>query len=73
MESFIDGWGKTVIEVRNGLTAMLLVLVGLKDNCGESGSGTNGLRGAEEAMTSVKTFFKELADVGLAASKGTGG
>ena len=68
----VDAWCEGVVEVRNGLTAVLLVLVGLEDNGGEGSGSTNGIWRAEEAVTGVKTMLKHLKDVGLAASQSTG-
>ena len=71
-EGFIYGRSQAVVKVRNRLAAMLFVLVSLEDNGGESGSGANGLRSAEETMASIKTAFKELENISLAASERTG-
>ena len=51
---------------------MLFVLVGLEDDGSKSGSSTDRLWGAEETVTSIKAFFEEFADVGLAAGERAG-
>ena len=55
------------------MTAVLFVLVGLKEDSSESGIRTDGIWSAEMAMTGVETaVFKENEWIGLAASKGAG-
>ena len=71
-ESLVDRWRKAVVEIRNRLTTVLLVLVGLEDNGSESGGSTNGLRSAEEAVASIKTFVEHLEYISLAASECAG-
>ena len=68
-ESFIDARSHSVIEIRNRLATMLLVLIGLEDNGGKRSGCTNGLWGAEIAVTSIEAALEEFERVGLAAGK----
>ena len=73
-ETFVDARSHGIIEVRDRLAAMLLVLVGLEDDGSEGAVASDRIRGAEVAMTGIETaVFKEAERIGLAAGQGTGG
>ena len=59
-EGLVDAWCESVVEVWNGLTTVLLVLVGLEDNGSEGSGSTDGIWRAEEAVASIKAVFEKL-------------
>lgn len=73
-ETLVDARSHSIVEVRDRLAAVLLVLVGLEDDGSESAVASDRIRGAEVAMTGVETaVFKEAERIGLAAGQGAGG
>ena len=59
-EGLVDTWSHSIVEVWNGLTTVLLVLVCLEQDSGKCSIGANRLRGAEETVASIEAFFKEF-------------
>ena len=67
-EGFANAFGQAVVKVRNALTAMLIVLVGLNGNTGKSGIAGNIVRLAQLAVAGGKTALEQALDIDLAAS-----
>ena len=59
LKSFVDTGSHSVVEIWNSLAAVLLILIGLKDDGSECSIGANGVRRAKMAMTSIKTAISE--------------
>ena len=58
-----------VIEIRNALSAVLVILIGLNGNAGQCGIAADVIWLTQEAMSGGKTVFKQPEQVNL----GTGG
>ena len=66
---FHDAWGHGIVEIRNGLSAVHVVLVRLDGDASQRGIGADGIGLANEAMSCGKAFFEELQAVDLAAGQ----
>ena len=62
----------SVIKVRNALAAVLVVLVGLNGNAGQSRIACDILRFAKMAVAGIETVFKKFKNIYLAAGGGKG-
>ena len=67
---FHDAVSHAVVEIRDALSAVLVVLVGLDRDAGQSGIALDVIRLSEMTVTRRKAALEELLDVDLAASRG---
>ena len=65
--SFLHAASHCIIKVRDALSAVLVVLVGLNRNTSQSGIAGNIVWFSQEAMSSRKAMLKQLNQVNLAA------
>ena len=64
---FSHTFGQAVVEIGNGLSAVLIVLVTLNGNAGKRGIAGNVARLAQHAVAGGKAAAEQLAQVYLAA------
>ena len=61
---------ETVLEIRNALSAMLIVLVGLDGDARQGTVALNAVRFTQKAVSRIETALEELLDVNLTAGGG---
>ena len=71
-EGLLDAGRHGVIEIRDGLAAMLVVLVGLERDARQRRVRADVVRLTQEAVTGRKTALEQLEQVNLAAGGGQG-
>ena len=69
---FFDALRHPVVEVRDALSAVLVVLIGLDRNTGQRGVACDIVRLPQEAVAGAETAAKQLLDVDLATGGGQG-
>lgn len=62
--------GHAVFKIGNALSAMLVILIGLKGDAGKRAVALNALRLAQEAVAGIESALEQLLDVNLAAGGG---
>ena len=71
-EGLCHAGSQRIVKVGNALTAVLIVLIGLQSDTGQSGVGTDVLGLPQEAVTGGETVLEQLEQVDLAAGGGQG-
>ena len=71
-DRFFDALRHPVVEVRDALSAVLVVLIGLDRNTGQRGVACDIVRLRRKAVAGAETAAKQLLDVDLATGGGQG-